>query len=111
MEDKREIKVGSKVLVYGSILHREHLEIVSGETKTCWRVGNTLYNKDNLAERGSSDIWHRTQIRIAKEEDIERIKRTNRIDKVYRFFTKKENVEKMNDDLLMTLSQYIDKQS
>ena len=111
MEDKKQIKVGDKVLVYGSSLCREHIAIISGETKTCWKVGNTLYYKDNLTERGSSNVWHRTLIRIPNEEDIARITRANRIAKVHRFFSKQENVENMSDDLLIELSLYIDKQS
>ena len=111
MEEKKEIKVGDKVLVYGSSLCRERIEIVSGETKTCWKVGNTLYNKDTLAERSGGSVWHRTLIRIPKDEDIARIVRANRVAKVSRFFSKTENIENLSDDLLMTLSLYIDKQS
>lgn len=105
MEEK-ELKVGAKVLVYGSSLIREHIDTIDGETKTCWKVGNTLYNKDTLAERGGS-TWNRTLIRIPSDEDLARIIKANRVAKIYNFFNERQNIESLSDEQLRNLSIFI----
>lgn len=108
MADNKEIKVGTQVLVYGSSMTRERIATIDGETKTCWKIGGNYYKKDTLAER-SSDVWHRTFIRIPSGNDITRIVRRNRIYKTYNFFNLMPNIEKMSDDDLSTVITIIAK--
>ena len=108
MADNKEIKVGTQVLVYGSPMTGDRIATIDGETKSCWKIGGKYYKKDTLAER-SSDVWHRTLIRIPSDNDITRIVRRNRIYKTYNFFNVTSNIEKMSDDDLSTVITIIDK--
>lgn len=97
MEALENVKAGDKVIV--SSRYKDEVIEVTRVTKTQIICGTSKFNKRTGRSIGS-DAWTFSKIKIATEEDIQRIEKEERRQKMISYITRYTGYQYLSDDKL-----------